>query len=38
VVTPTIAGKKADWPIFKPEEMADLVAMLQSVSQPRKTQ
>ncbi len=37
VVTPTIAGKKADWPIFKPEEMADLVAMLQSVSQPRKT-
>jgi len=37
VVTPTIAGKKADWPILKPEEMADLVAMLQSVSQPRKT-
>jgi mono/diheme cytochrome c family protein len=38
VVTPTIAGKKADWPTFKPEEMADLVAMLQSLSQPRKTQ
>lgn len=38
VVTPTIAGKKADWPTFKPEEMADLVAMLQSLSQPRKAQ
>jgi mono/diheme cytochrome c family protein len=38
VVTPAIAGKKADWPTFKPEEMADLVAMLQSLSQPRKTQ
>ncbi len=38
VVTPTIAGKKMDWPTFKPEEMADLVAMLQSLGQPRKTQ
>jgi mono/diheme cytochrome c family protein len=37
VVTPTIAGKKAEWPEFKPDEMADLVAMLQSLGQPRKT-
>ena len=36
VVTPTVAGKKADWPLFKPEEMADLIAMLQSLGQPRK--
>lgn len=36
VVTPTVAGKKADWPGFKPQEMADLIAMLQSVSQPPK--
>jgi mono/diheme cytochrome c family protein len=38
VVTPTIAGKKAEWPTFKPEEMADLVALLQSLGEPRKTQ
>jgi mono/diheme cytochrome c family protein len=37
VVTPTVAGKKADWPVFKPEEMADLVAMLQSLGQSRQT-
>jgi mono/diheme cytochrome c family protein len=35
VVTPTIAGQRADWPIFTSEEMADLVAMLQSLSRPR---
>jgi mono/diheme cytochrome c family protein len=33
LVTPTVAGKKLDWPGFTPQEMADLIAMLQSVSQ-----
>ncbi len=33
VVTPTGAGgKKAEWPIFKPGEMADLVALLQALT------
>jgi hypothetical protein len=36
VVTPTIAGRKAEWPVFKPEEMADLIAMLQSLGQSRR--
>ena len=36
VVTPTVAGKKMEWPVFKPEEMADLVAMLQSLGQSRR--
>ena len=36
VVTPTVAGKKAEWPVLKPQEMADLIAMLQSVTQPPK--
>lgn len=33
LVTPTVSGKKLDWPGFTPQEMADLIAMLQSVSQ-----
>ncbi len=37
VVTPTTAGKKAEWPLFNPQEMADLMALLQSLGQPRKT-
>ena len=34
LVTPTVAGKKTDWPVFASQEMADLIAMLQSVGQP----
>jgi len=37
LVTPTVAGKKLDWPVFASQEMADLIAMLQSVSQAQKT-
>jgi mono/diheme cytochrome c family protein len=36
LVTPTVAGKKLDWPGFTPQEMADLIAMLQSVSQAQR--
>ena len=36
-LTPTVAGKKLDWPGFTPQEMADLMAMLQSVSQAPRT-
>ena len=36
LVTPTVSGKKLDWPAFAPQEMADLIAMLQSVSQAPK--
>jgi mono/diheme cytochrome c family protein len=35
-VTPTVAGKKLDWPLFASQEMADLIAMLQSVNQPQR--
>ncbi len=38
VVTPTVAGKKTEWPTINPQEMADLSALFQSLSQPRKTQ
>ena len=34
LVTATVAGKKVPWPIFKPDEMADLVTLLQGI-QPR---
>jgi mono/diheme cytochrome c family protein len=33
VVTPTIAGKKAPWPMFNANEMADLVTLLQGIQQ-----
>lgn len=33
VVTPTVAGKKIAWPEFRSQEMADLVALLQSLGQ-----
>lgn len=33
VVTPTVAGKKIEWPEFRSQEMADLVALLQSFGQ-----
>jgi mono/diheme cytochrome c family protein len=36
LVTPTVAGKRLDWPGFTPQEMADLIAMLQSVSRAQR--
>jgi mono/diheme cytochrome c family protein len=36
LVTPTVSGKKLDWPGFTPQEMADLIAMLQSASQAQR--
>jgi hypothetical protein len=36
LVTPTVAGKKMDWPVFSTQEMADLIGMLQFVSQPQR--
>jgi mono/diheme cytochrome c family protein len=36
LVTPTVSGKKLDWPGFTPQEMADLIAMLQSVTQAQR--
>ena len=33
LVTPTIAGKKAPWPVFNAKEMADLVTLLQGIQQ-----
>jgi mono/diheme cytochrome c family protein len=36
LVTPTVAGKKLDWPVLASREMADLIAMLQSVSRAQK--
>jgi mono/diheme cytochrome c family protein len=37
LVTPTVAGKKLDWPILNAGEMADLVTLLESLSQSPKT-
>jgi len=31
VTPPTIGGQKWEWPLFKPQEMADLIALLQSL-------
>jgi cytochrome c2 len=31
LTAPVVGGKRAPWPVFKPEEMADLVALLQSL-------
>jgi mono/diheme cytochrome c family protein len=31
VTPPSIGGQKAEWPLFKPQEMADLIALLQSL-------
>ena len=36
LVTPTVAGKKMDWPVFASQDMADLIAMLQSVKPPQR--
>ncbi|HXI20801.1 MAG TPA: hypothetical protein VNH46_06930, partial [Gemmatimonadales bacterium] len=35
VVTPTVAGQKVAWPVLVSQEMADLMAMLQSVNRAR---
>jgi cytochrome c2 len=32
VTPPSIGGQKAEWPLFKPQEMADLVALIESLS------
>jgi len=37
LVTPTVAGKKLNWPILNAAEMADLVTLLESLSQSRKS-
>jgi mono/diheme cytochrome c family protein len=36
VVTPRVAGKQLDWPTLKADEMADLVTLLESISQTRR--
>ena len=36
VVTPTVAGKRLEWPTLKSDEMADLVTLLESISQPQR--
>jgi hypothetical protein len=35
VTPPTPGGQKAAWPEFRPGEMADLVALLQSLGRAR---
>jgi mono/diheme cytochrome c family protein len=37
VVTARVAGQRLEWPLLKADEMADLVTLLESISQPRKT-
>lgn len=37
VVTSKVAGQTLAWPLLKSDEMADLVTLLESISQPRKT-
>ena len=37
VVTPRVAGQRLEWPMLKADEMADLVTLLESISQPRRT-
>jgi hypothetical protein len=37
VVTPRVAGQRLAWPMLKADEMADLVTLLESISQPRRT-
>lgn len=38
VVTPRVAGQKLEWPMLKAGEMADLMTLLESISQPQRTQ
>jgi mono/diheme cytochrome c family protein len=37
VVTSRVAGQRLEWPMLKADEMADLVTLLESISQPRRT-
>jgi len=37
LVTARVAGQKLEWPLLKADEMADLVTLLESISQPRRT-
>jgi mono/diheme cytochrome c family protein len=37
LVLPTVAGQRLGWPMLKADEMADLVTLLESISQPRRT-
>jgi mono/diheme cytochrome c family protein len=37
VVTPMVAGQRLGWPMLKADEMADLVTLLESISQPQRT-
>lgn len=37
VVTARVAGQRLEWPMLKADEMADLVTLLESISQPRRT-
>jgi mono/diheme cytochrome c family protein len=37
LVTPSVAGKKLEWPVLKANEMADLITLLESLSQQRRT-
>ncbi|HLF48927.1 MAG TPA: c-type cytochrome [Methylomirabilota bacterium] len=36
VVTARVAGQRLEWPMLKADEMADLVTLLESISQPRR--
>ena len=36
VTAPAPGGKRAAWPVLKPQEMADVVALLQSLERERK--
>ena len=33
VTPPSVGGQKAEWPLFTSQEMADVIAMLQSLGQ-----
>jgi len=37
VVTARVAGQTLEWPMLKADEMADLVTLLESISQPQRT-
>ena len=37
VVTARVAGQRLGWPMLRADEMADLVTLLESISQPRRT-
>ena len=37
LVTPVVAGQRLEWPMLKADEMADLITLLESISQPRRT-